>query len=284
VVGTRAAAFAPVHDLGLVAIWDDGDDLHAEPARRTPRPRGAADLATVEGAAAVVGGFACSVEAEQLLATGWAHELTRPARPSGRGHRLRVGRERVDPPRPDGAVDADARAGSPRSRLAGARPVSSTPRAAGTPRPWPASAAVRSAAVCTGPLGVSDRRPCPPAAGAHRRGRLGVLGLQTGPAPGGRERRTAEVGAAPSPPSGQHGRDHVVASVPRPAVVVATPGPSRQRVATPPWSSTPGLPWPAPDLRTEEEASAAGAAAWAGDASGFVVVVGDRLGRPGPRA
>ncbi len=31
VVGTRAAAFAPVRDLGLVLIWDDGDDLHAEP-------------------------------------------------------------------------------------------------------------------------------------------------------------------------------------------------------------------------------------------------------------
>ena len=36
VIGTRAAAFAPVPDLGLVAIWDDGDDLHAEP--RAPYP------------------------------------------------------------------------------------------------------------------------------------------------------------------------------------------------------------------------------------------------------
>src|SRR5690606_27260639 len=36
VLGTRAAAFAPVPDLGLVAIWDDGDDLHAEP--RAPYP------------------------------------------------------------------------------------------------------------------------------------------------------------------------------------------------------------------------------------------------------
>jgi primosomal protein N' (replication factor Y) len=31
VVGTRAAMFAPVRDLGLVVLWDDGDDLHAEP-------------------------------------------------------------------------------------------------------------------------------------------------------------------------------------------------------------------------------------------------------------
>ena len=36
VAGTRAAMFAPVRDLGLVVIWDDGDDLHAEP--RAPYP------------------------------------------------------------------------------------------------------------------------------------------------------------------------------------------------------------------------------------------------------
>ena len=36
VVGTRAAAFAPVADLGLVAWWDDGDDLLEEP--RAPYP------------------------------------------------------------------------------------------------------------------------------------------------------------------------------------------------------------------------------------------------------
>ena len=51
VVGTRAAAFAPVHDLGLVAIWDDGDDLYAEP--RAPYPHAREVLLTraqVEGA------------------------------------------------------------------------------------------------------------------------------------------------------------------------------------------------------------------------------------------
>ena len=36
VVGTRAAVFAPVPDLGLIALWDDGDDLFAEP--RSPYP------------------------------------------------------------------------------------------------------------------------------------------------------------------------------------------------------------------------------------------------------
>ena len=31
VLGTRAAAYAPVANLGLVAMFDDGDDLFAEP-------------------------------------------------------------------------------------------------------------------------------------------------------------------------------------------------------------------------------------------------------------
>ena len=44
VVGTRAAVFAPVRDLGLVVVWDDGDDLHAEP--RAPYPTSARSLLT----------------------------------------------------------------------------------------------------------------------------------------------------------------------------------------------------------------------------------------------
>ena len=57
-------------------IWDDGDDLHAEP--RAPYPHARETLllrAEREGAAALVGGFAMSVEADQLVRTGWAHQL-----------------------------------------------------------------------------------------------------------------------------------------------------------------------------------------------------------------
>jgi primosomal protein N' (replication factor Y) len=76
VVGTRAAAFAPVAGLGLVVIWDDGDDLHTEP--RAPYPHARETLllrAEREGTAALVGGFAMSVEGEQLVRSGWAHLL-----------------------------------------------------------------------------------------------------------------------------------------------------------------------------------------------------------------
>jgi primosomal protein N' (replication factor Y) len=79
VVGTRAAAFAPVHRLGLVVCWDDGDDLHAEPRAPYPHTREVLLLrAEREGAAAVLGSFARSVEAQHLLDTGWAHQVAAP--------------------------------------------------------------------------------------------------------------------------------------------------------------------------------------------------------------
>ena len=75
-VGTRSAAFAPVRDLGLVVIWDDGDDLHAEPRAPYPHTRETLLLrAEQQGAAALVGAFSRSVEAAFLLRTGWAREI-----------------------------------------------------------------------------------------------------------------------------------------------------------------------------------------------------------------
>ncbi|WP_042382460.1 primosomal protein N' [Streptacidiphilus melanogenes] len=76
VVGTRAAMFAPVTDLGLLAIWDDGDSSHSEPHAPQPHARDVLLLRAAEaGAAALVGGFAVTVEAAQLLRTGWARPL-----------------------------------------------------------------------------------------------------------------------------------------------------------------------------------------------------------------
>lgn len=79
VVGTRAAAFAPVRDLGLVALWDDGDDLYADLHAPYPHTREVLLLrAEQEQAGALVGGFARTVEAEYLLRTGWAREVAAP--------------------------------------------------------------------------------------------------------------------------------------------------------------------------------------------------------------
>jgi primosomal protein N' (replication factor Y) len=77
VAGTRAAMFAPVANLGLAVIWDDGDDLHAE--QRAPYPHAREVLALRAhraGAAVLVGGFARTVEATSLVSRGWAAEIT----------------------------------------------------------------------------------------------------------------------------------------------------------------------------------------------------------------
>lgn len=77
VIGTRAAAFAPVKDLGLVAIFDDGDDLFEEPRAPYPNARDVLLLrAQRVGCAVLVGGFAQSVESQYLLRTGWARALS----------------------------------------------------------------------------------------------------------------------------------------------------------------------------------------------------------------
>jgi primosomal protein N' (replication factor Y) len=77
VAGTRAAMFAPVADLGLVVLWDDGDDLHAEPRAPYPNAREVLALrAHKSGAAALIGGFARTAELTQLVAGRWARPLT----------------------------------------------------------------------------------------------------------------------------------------------------------------------------------------------------------------
>jgi len=76
VLGTRAAAFAPVHDLALVICWDDGDDSHAEPHAPYPQTLDVLRIRAEQvGAAALFGSTARSVEAQHLVHTGWARAV-----------------------------------------------------------------------------------------------------------------------------------------------------------------------------------------------------------------
>ncbi|WP_422395085.1 primosomal protein N' [Nocardia vulneris] len=76
VVGTRSAVFAPADNLGLIAIWDDGDDTYAEPRAPYPHAREVAMLRSHEtGAAFVAAGFARTAEIQAVVETGWAHDL-----------------------------------------------------------------------------------------------------------------------------------------------------------------------------------------------------------------
>ena len=77
VAGTRSSMFAPVRDLGLVVLWDEGDDLLAEPRAPYPHAREVLALrAHRAGAGALIAGFARTAEAAQLVTAGWARPLT----------------------------------------------------------------------------------------------------------------------------------------------------------------------------------------------------------------
>lgn len=77
VIGNRAAAFAPVRALGLVAVFDDGDDLLSEPRAPYPHARDVLALrASATGAAMVAASYARSAEVQQWVERGWLRELS----------------------------------------------------------------------------------------------------------------------------------------------------------------------------------------------------------------
>lgn len=77
VAGTRSAMFAPVARLGLVVLWDEGDDLHAEPRAPYPHAREVLALRAHRARSAVLfGGFAQTAEAALLISAGWARRLS----------------------------------------------------------------------------------------------------------------------------------------------------------------------------------------------------------------
>lgn len=76
VVGTRAAMFAPVRDLGLVVVWDDGDSSHSDDNAPFPHVREVLELRAAQGRCGfLLGGTSCTVEAAQLVESGWALPL-----------------------------------------------------------------------------------------------------------------------------------------------------------------------------------------------------------------
>lgn len=76
VIGTRAAAFAPVGELGLVALLDDGDDLLSEPRAPYPHARDVLALrASAANAGALFAGYSRTAEIQQWLDRRWLREL-----------------------------------------------------------------------------------------------------------------------------------------------------------------------------------------------------------------
>jgi primosomal protein N' (replication factor Y) (superfamily II helicase) len=294
VVGTRAAMFAPVARLGLVVIWDDGDDLHAEP--RAPYPHAREVLLTrarLADCAVLVGGFARTGEAQLLLETGWAKEIA-----AGRDV-LRARVPHIAPTGDDPQLARDPGAATARlpslawqaarqALQAGAPVLVQVPRRGYLPSV--ACAECRTPARCphcAGPLGLTGARDVP---NCHWCGRAAAA--YACPACGGRRlrasvtgaRRTAEeLGRAfPGVPVRTSGRDEILDTVPgEAAVVVATPG--AEPVAEGGFGAVLLLDaWALltrSDLRAAEETMrrwlTAAALARPGSAGGRVVVVGD---------
>lgn len=79
VVGTRSAVMAPVADLGLVAVWDEGNDLHSDPRAPYPHARDVAALRAQRcGAALLLAGPSCSTRAAAWLDSGWMVPVAAP--------------------------------------------------------------------------------------------------------------------------------------------------------------------------------------------------------------
>ena len=236
VIGNRGAAFAPVANLGLVVIWDDGDDLHAEPRAPYPHAREVLLLrAHQQGAAAVVGGYAVTAEGARLKATGWA-ELVTAERARVRAAVPHVvaaedpaaGRE----PAPPGRLPTQAWKAAHHALRAGAPVLVQVPRRGYLPAL--ACAACRAALRCVhcgGPLATATAGQYP---SCRWCGRLASAG-RTCPACGatgyravvvGARRTAEELGRAfPGVAVRTSARGEVLERVPSEAsLVIATPG------------------------------------------------------------
>jgi primosomal protein N' (replication factor Y) len=85
VIGNRSAVYAPVSDLGLVALWDDGDPLLAEPLSPGVHARDAALLRQeLDGGALLFAGHTRTTDVERLVAVGWVRDLPAARRRSPR--------------------------------------------------------------------------------------------------------------------------------------------------------------------------------------------------------
>lgn len=102
VIGTRAAVFAPVRDLGLIAIWDDGNDSYAEPHAPYWHAREVAALrAHRERTALLIAAHQRTAEVQLLVERGWAAPIelspTQARREAAAVRTPAVGRRRDDP-------------------------------------------------------------------------------------------------------------------------------------------------------------------------------------------
>lgn len=75
-VGTRSAGFAPMADLGLLVVLDDGNDAHSELRAPYPHSREVAVLRTVQdGCALLMASHSRSSEVQAFVERGWMGQI-----------------------------------------------------------------------------------------------------------------------------------------------------------------------------------------------------------------
>ncbi|MFI1459887.1 primosomal protein N' [Nocardia carnea] len=247
VIGTRSAVFAPAADLGLIAIWDDGDDTYAEPRSPYPHAREVSMLRAHEtGAAFVAAGFARTAEVQAVVESGWAHDLLAD-RATVRAAAPRIGA----PGDSDAALDRDpiaravripgaAFAAARQALAAGEGVLVQVPRRGYVPAL--ACTKCRTPArcrQCVGPLSLPEGGPAAPAAQVAHSPVCRWCGRTEAafrcPGCGGRVLRAVVIGAARTaeelgrafpgvPIRGSSGATMLDTVEPGPQVVVATVG------------------------------------------------------------
>lgn len=76
IVGNRSVIYAPAPSLGLIALWDDGDPLHAEPLAPYVHSRDAALIRQEQqGCALIFLAHTRSTEVQRLLEVGWLSSI-----------------------------------------------------------------------------------------------------------------------------------------------------------------------------------------------------------------
>jgi len=77
IVGNRSVVYAPSANLGLIAVWDDGDPLHSEPLSPYVHTRDAALLRQeLQGCALAFFSHSRSTEVERLVELGWLRSVS----------------------------------------------------------------------------------------------------------------------------------------------------------------------------------------------------------------
>lgn len=76
VVGTRSAVFAPLPELGLIVLHDDGDDSFVEPRAPYPHTRDVAvQRSILDGTPLLFSSIDRTPEIAEYVRVGWAHEV-----------------------------------------------------------------------------------------------------------------------------------------------------------------------------------------------------------------